>query len=156
MDAEMQIMNGVFDQLRRKLAATTRPPSGETVFVLLTNNCTVREPCGVCGQSHKDAYWLAWVFSRAGALCDSCAETLAPALYRAACDLSALFGLGDRDGQDEEIVNQVSAMLPRFGSTNWDNPPDHAGLLTLLDALPVRSRIDELIRRDAVDDDLPF
>ena len=157
-----QFADIVFDQIQRKIQATTKPPTGDTVFVLSQNNCTVREPCGVCGQSHKDAENPAWLFSRSGTLCGSCAEELAPALYRAARALAVLYWLGDGDGQDREIVKQAYFMLPTPGKTDWDNPPSPAEVLRLLDVVPVRARIDELWRLEAegVSDDfgdhLPF
>ncbi|OFW14502.1 MAG: hypothetical protein A3H27_06615 [Acidobacteria bacterium RIFCSPLOWO2_02_FULL_59_13] len=139
----------VIEQINRKIQATTRPPTGDTVFALIRNNCTVREPCGVCGRSHKDARVPAWIFSESGALCLGCAEDLAPALLRHALDLEALYWLPQHLGvetwQDAQIVNSVCSNLPSRSRIRWSNLPDRAELLKLLDMDWVRARVDELL-----------
>ena len=135
----------VLNQIQRKIQAPTRPPTGDTVFALAQNNCTVREPCGVCGESHKDAESPAWIFSQSGALCESCAAKLVPVLNAATRDLATLHWLGLEEG----LVNIACSQLTAPSSIDWANPPDHAELLELLDSVPVRARINELRRLEA-------
>jgi len=141
-------------ELDRKIHATSRPATVDTVFVLMGNACTVREPCGACGMSHKDAATPVWVFSAHGALCRSCAETLASVMYRAARDLHLLLWLSHRTNwetpEDVELLSWVWNYLSPV--IQWDNPPRIEPLLNLMNSDKVRRRVDELQRLQVAQD----
>ncbi len=126
-----------------------------TEVQLRPNNCTFREPCGACGQSHKDAETPLWIFTPDNlSLCGLCAEFIAPQYLRIARDVATLCSLTD-DKRAHRIVERIKKVANNFGVDHFKR------VRQIIDAPQTRTLIAEVLASDTArhaDDgaELPF
>ncbi len=111
-------------------------------LVLAPNNLTVRETCGNCGCSHKDAGTPFWIFFKGRTICDSCVRLYAPLHYRVANEVSDLWWLTE----NKRARGIVKAALIKA----YKRPGDALGpLQEIVNKPEVRAMIEEARRKDA-------
>lgn len=87
-------------------------------FTLMSNNCTCREPCSLCGKIHKDAEVPHWIFQHGHrGICGECAELYVPDLLQVAMALNKKFWV-DQDPKDGTDV--LRAKTHNVELTNQD------------------------------------